>query len=187
MLKLNIPPQERKVFTVSNMITLSRLLLLPILLYLVRQPRTFQNDLGIAILATWGIVSDFLDGYIARKRNEVSVLGKILDPLTDKICIGTTVIFAWLYRGMPFWIVAVIIGRDLLIILASIYIIVEKRFVSVSNIYGKLTVTIMALLVVSYLFEITFLQKPLTYLAILGIIVSLATYGWGFIVTIRAS
>ena len=186
MWQLNIPPQERRIWTFSNLLTFSRLLLLPYLLYLITLPRSWQNDLQIGLLAVWGIVSDFLDGYIARRRNEVSILGKIIDPLTDKICIGTAVLFAHFYRGLPLWIVIVVISRDILIILASIYIVLKKRFVSVSNIYGKLTVTVLALLIVSYLFEITAVQKPLTYLAIIGILISLATYGWGFIVTIRS-
>jgi|Deesub1362B_J571_1020462.scaffolds.fasta_scaffold02384_2 CDP-diacylglycerol--glycerol-3-phosphate 3-phosphatidyltransferase len=186
MLNLQIPDEEKRIFTISNLITLSRLAILPFVLYLIRAPRSATGDLLLFLLVAWGIVSDFLDGYIARKRGEVSLAGKIIDPLVDKICVGSAVIFASLYRGFPFWLAVVIIARDVIILLASLVIMSRKKIVTVSNIYGKVTVTVFALLIASYLFGIEPAQKPLTVLAVLGIFVSAFTYLKGFILTMRA-
>ena len=116
MLKLNIPLSERKIFTVSNFVTLSRVLLLPFIVALLKQPVSQGNNILLAILLIYSIVSDMLDGYIARKLNQVSVLGKILDPLADKICIGVLVAFAVIYRDLPLWVAVTIITRDVLIV-----------------------------------------------------------------------
>ncbi len=96
--------------TIANKITLSRIALIPVTLILLFVPslRTeirgfFQItivQLVFSILFIIASVTDFLDGYLARKRNEVTTFGKFLDPIADKILVFTALIFLPVF---PFW------------------------------------------------------------------------------------
>jgi len=96
---------------------------------------------GICVLAA---VTDFLDGYIARRNNEISDLGKILDPLADKVFVGVVVILMLLQEMLPLWFVAVVLGRDLLILVGGL--LIERRTGEVlpSNYPGKIAVLVLS-------------------------------------------
>jgi len=87
-------------------------------------------------------LTDILDGYFARKRNEISELGKIIDPLADKISV-ITITFLLLLKGiLPLWFFIVILSRDLIILLGGLYIKKKYEVILQSNWTGKLTVFI---------------------------------------------
>jgi cardiolipin synthase len=180
LVKLDIPPGERRIWTVSNVFTFSRILILPLILILMRAPSSAENKTYLAVLVAWGFASDFLDGYFARKFNQVTVLGKILDPVSDKIVTFFIVLFCLLYRAMPVWLVSIIIARDVLILAMATIVMRTKQIVTVSNIYGKWAVTFIGLLIVSYMFEISVLHLPLTIIALTSIFVSLFVYAQNF-------
>ena len=185
MAKLNIPPEERRIWTVSNFFTISRILALPFILLLIKAPATTENQIYLGIVLVWTFASDFLDGYIARKLNQVSVMGKILDPLADKIVTIFAALFTFLYKGMPLWIVVVIIARDVIILAMSFIVMRKKQFITVSNIYGKWAVTFIGLLIISYMFEASFLYFPLTILAMASVLITIIFYGRNFIHTLH--
>jgi len=60
-------------------------------------------------------ITDFLDGYLARKRNLVSVLGKFLDPLADKLIVTATLVWLVTMGRVPAWLVIILIGREITI------------------------------------------------------------------------
>ncbi len=93
-------------------ITLSRLLGVPFLLYLLSDPTTIQRwwSLGIFLLAA---TTDWLDGYLARRRNEVTDLGKFLDPLVDKLLIFAPLLCLVGLGSIPAWGVFLIVAREL--------------------------------------------------------------------------
>jgi len=87
---------------------------MPVLFFLVLSPgRIFS--LIIAILFIAASVTDFLDGYIARRYNIVTKMGKLLDPIADKLLISTAMIMMIPIGRIPAWIVAVIIMRDIFV------------------------------------------------------------------------
>lgn len=97
-----------------NWITLSRLLALPILLYCLASPtaetRTFSMIIFLIAAAT-----DWLDGYLARKLNQVTELGKFLDPLVDKLLVLTPLLALIALGSVPAWGVFLILARELTI------------------------------------------------------------------------
>jgi len=98
-----------------NLITFMRILLIPLVLWLMSEA-TPRANFWAAFVYVFAAISDFIDGYIARKRGLVSVLGKFLDPLADKLLVMATLIFlVWMGRLDLFGVVAVIIliGREL--------------------------------------------------------------------------
>ncbi|NIW78538.1 MAG: hypothetical protein GWN16_03350, partial [Calditrichae bacterium] len=76
--------ERGKVFTISNLLSLLRLVGSFYLYYVIVQKNWQMSILLSAIM----IITDYADGYFARKLNQISEMGKILDPLADKVCIG---------------------------------------------------------------------------------------------------
>jgi cardiolipin synthase len=98
-----------------NLITLGRLLSAPVLAWLLIQNRFFWA-LNLIVLAG---VSDWLDGYIARRLRLDGRLGVILDPLADKVLLVTLFVVLAVLRLIPLWMLALALGRDLAIVLGA--------------------------------------------------------------------
>jgi CDP-diacylglycerol--glycerol-3-phosphate 3-phosphatidyltransferase len=108
MEKLN----RRQILSLPNGLTIIRVLAIPvILLLLFSTGRTFQFLTAVFFLLV--AITDTLDGYMARRRGMVTTLGKFLDPLADKLLIVTSLIALIPARGVPFWMVIVIVGREI--------------------------------------------------------------------------
>lgn len=103
--------------TTPNLLTFTRIAAVPVLVYLIAFPQPIPSLVaaGVFFLAT---ITDFLDGYIARSYGSGSNLGKILDPLADKLLIAATLIMlAAISREprVPAWIVVVMVSREILV------------------------------------------------------------------------
>ena len=117
--------------TTANKITILRILLIPFfvveLIYYVRTGNEIHRLLAILSFAVAAIL-DGVDGYIARHYNQISELGKILDPLADKLLLVSGIVTLSFNHGnflgqIPLWLTGTIIGRDLLLLFG--YIIIQ--------------------------------------------------------------
>lgn len=104
-------------FTVPNLLSMARLAGVPVFLWLVLWPEfggQGHDGWALIILAFSG-VSDYLDGKLARRWNQVSSLGRILDPAADRLYVASTLIgLTW--RGiLPLWLSALLVCRELLL------------------------------------------------------------------------
>ncbi len=97
-----------------NAITLSRLFLTAGFVIFVAWESTWGHTVAL-ILFIIAAASDYLDGYLARKLNLVTPLGKLLDPLADKILVCAAFVFLTAKGVCPVWITALIIGREFLV------------------------------------------------------------------------
>lgn len=97
-----------------NLITIGRVLLIPPVLILIDNYNPIRSLLA-ALLYMCAAAGDFLDGYLARSRNQVSTLGKFLDPLADKLMVTAVLVTAVALGRVPAWLVVVLIARDLAI------------------------------------------------------------------------
>ncbi|HEY5516515.1 MAG TPA: CDP-alcohol phosphatidyltransferase family protein [Pengzhenrongella sp.] len=100
-----------RVLTVPNLISFGRLALVPVFAVLIIRG---EDVWALAVLAVSG-ASDWLDGSIARRFNQVSRLGQILDPAADRLFILVTLIGLALRDVVPVWLVITLVGRDLLL------------------------------------------------------------------------
>jgi cardiolipin synthase len=117
---------QSRVLTIPNVLSVIRLLLVPVFVYLLLIPRAFAP--AVAILMFSGI-SDWADGKIARLvPNQSSRLGELLDPLVDRIYMITVPVGLALAGVIPWAVVAILLGRDLL--LAATLPIVRGRGVA---------------------------------------------------------
>ncbi len=140
-------PQNRyQILTIPNLLSISRLLLLPlILLFLFRGQAVFAM---IAMLISWS--TDTLDGYLARRLNQVSDTGRVLDHLVDKIWVALVLITLVYISDLPLYLVGMVILRDLLILAGSVILLkTHGSFVS-SDVVGKITGGAFALLILFY-------------------------------------
>lgn len=106
-----------RVLTVPNLISLGRMLLVPVFVWLLAHEET--EVWGFVVL---GLVmaSDWVDGYIARRTNQVSEVGKLLDPLSDRAVIAAALITFVVLGALPLWAALVVIVRDVLVLLAGL-------------------------------------------------------------------
>ena len=112
--RLPIPVEKREAFNFPNTVTILRLGVIPVLFFLLYSPGP-TGSLVIAILFVIAALADILDGYIARKYNVETVVGKFLDPIADKLIINTAMIMMIPINRIPAWIVAIIIIRDFVV------------------------------------------------------------------------
>lgn len=98
--------------SLPNWITLSRLLALPVLLYYLQNPTDVDRWLSVAVFLV-AALTDWLDGYLARKLNAVTELGKFLDPLVDKLLVIAPLLALIELKQLPAWGVFLILAREL--------------------------------------------------------------------------
>jgi CDP-diacylglycerol--glycerol-3-phosphate 3-phosphatidyltransferase len=107
---------NRSDFNIPNALTLTRIILVPVLFtVLLKSPGKFLSFVA-ALIFGLASITDFLDGYLARRMNLVTTLGKFLDPLADKLLVGVALIMMIQLDRVAPWIVALIVGREILVI-----------------------------------------------------------------------
>lgn len=161
-----------EVFNISNLLSLSRIFLaIPIYIYISKSKT--EIVLSIILIA---VITDFLDGYFARRMNQITELGKVLDPFADKVCTTAGFIALTIYQGFPIWLMAIIILRDFFILLGSIFIFGRAKLITPSNLAGKVTVFFISLLAIIKILNWNEMFWPITILTLLSIIVSAFNY-----------
>jgi len=151
-----------------NLLSLSRVALMPFIILALKN----EQSLALLLLMLAAVATDYFDGFFARKQNKISELGKILDPLADKICIDVMVIFLSLWRGFPWWATGLIILRDLLIMAGGLVVIKKIKRVPASNWPGKVTSTVLALAIILYAFDIGSFQFMVLAIGVVMVVVS---------------
>lgn len=97
-----------------NQLTISRIIIVPILVVLLMFPGKWVCLIAGALFALAGF-TDLVDGYLARKENQITSLGKFLDPLADKILVSSVLIMLAELGWVPGWVAIVIICRDIMV------------------------------------------------------------------------
>ncbi len=168
--------RANRILTLSNFLSFSRILLIaPIVWFLHLGARQPEHNLTALALMLAGAVTDMLDGWLARKLNQVTNIGRIIDPIADKIGIGIVFLFLALSRpDFPMWFFIVVVLRDVLIFLTGVIVRIKFRFLFESNMIGKLTVTVL------FLFISVFALKDLYGLNVISDIMMWT--GLGFII-----
>lgn len=161
-----------KFWTVSNVLSLLRIVLAAPFIY------ALVNDqmVWVIILALAAILSDWLDGYLARKFGDVSEWGKILDPVADKVFIGGAAIALIILGRIPMWFVIAVVARDLIILGGGMLAGKKLGYVLPSNWTGKVTVVIISVVFIGIVFKVDIAQTWGIYIATAAMIISLIVY-----------
>ena len=167
-------------FTLPNLLSLSRIGLAPLMLVFLSNDDGISELISLVILILAG-VTDGLDGYLARVRNQITELGIALDPIADKIFAAIVIIGLILYRQFPLWLAAVIVGRDLLILVGGLVLMRGKRVSLPSNLAGKYAFLAISILLASYIIRFDFGVIMTTIAVLVLLTVSLLGYGKVFL------
>jgi cardiolipin synthase len=109
-------------WTIPNALSALRLLGVPVFFWLIVGPENDGLALAVLIVSSF---TDWLDGYLARKLNQFSRLGELLDPLADRLYVVAALAALYIRDLLPIWVVVLLILRDVLMSLLLIYL---KRF-----------------------------------------------------------
>ncbi len=165
------------ILTWSNLISLSRVLIvIPIIYFHIQN--NYQANAAIVLLIIYGVISDYLDGLVARWRDEISELGKILDPIADKLLAFFLFLYTVAIGWIPVWYFVIGVARDLLIMAGSGHIKKRRGKVAMSIMSGKISVNIMAIywLAVFFLRDATDLHNFLMLVSVAFMIYSFIEY-----------
>ena len=115
-MQIKVPPEFRdrikQLLGDPNTLTLFRVLAVPLLVILLLVPNRFTCFLA-AILFSLAAITDYFDGFLARQKGMVSNLGKVMDPVADKLLVASTFIMLASLGWVPAWVVCIIVGREL--------------------------------------------------------------------------
>jgi CDP-diacylglycerol--glycerol-3-phosphate 3-phosphatidyltransferase len=139
-------------WTISNFLSFSRVLLLAPILFFLHKNTAADNLIAFGFMLL-GAATDWFDGFLARRFHQQSDFGRIVDPLSDKICIGGIALYLTLYRDFPKWFFILILARDFTILLLGFFLTVRLK-VPESNWPGKVAVTAMAIVLIVFAFDI---------------------------------
>ena len=182
------PFGERSVnpfWTISNSLSLLRAALTAPVLWLIWMGPAYKWILFSVVMVM--IITDILDGYLARRSRTVTRWGTILDPLADKVAIDAIAVMLGLVKGLPLWVVVVVVGRDVSIVLAGVFLVTRERIVLSSNIWGKLTTCAMSVLLIAYAMDTQPLKVPFLYLSAVLLLVSTVSYARRFLMQRRGA
>ncbi len=171
----------RDIFQIPNLVSLSRVFLTPVVAYFLWKDDNQSNVICIVLLVI-AAVSDFLDGFLARRMGRVGPLGIALDPIADKIFAGALVLMLIFTRDFPVWMAAAIIGRDIVILGAGAILLRGRDLVLPSNLTGKYAFSAIAVLMASYVVRFPFGITLFTWLTVIFLVASLIGYARVFCV-----
>ena len=175
--------------SLPNCITLLRVMLIPVLVLLLREPTSWMMNLAFWIFV-FAAITDYLDGVIARTFGYVSDFGKLLDPLADKILVLSTLIMLVAIRDpnygdswVPAWMVVMVVLREVWVTGVR-SVALEKGRVVGANFTGKLKsflqmIAISALLLENFSVPVGSLEIPARVIGLNLLFISLFFSYWG--------
>ena len=168
---------------IPNILTIIRFILIPFIFMSV----IFHHYLIGLVIFTISAITDILDGYIARKYNYITNIGKLIDPLADKLTQIFLLLALSILNILPWWILAIVFVKECVMVISASFLYKRKDVVVYIKWYGKMATTLFYLAIIFSLiinqFNITLpfrIDLYLYYLAILATIFSLIMYAIKF-------
>ncbi|MDO5344587.1 MAG: CDP-diacylglycerol--glycerol-3-phosphate 3-phosphatidyltransferase [Lachnospiraceae bacterium] len=165
---------------VPNFLTLLRVFMVPVFVVFMLADILGEADRYVAgALFIAASLTDTLDGYLARKNNQITVFGKFMDPLADKLLVCAAMICLVELGQLPGWIVIIIVSREF-IISGFRLIAAERGVVIAASYWGKFKTVSQMVMVILLVFDFggvfDILEQIFIYLALALTLISLADY-----------
>lgn len=180
-------------FTIPNILTLLRIVLIPVFVLCYYLPFSWAN-MGATIIFALAAITDWLDGYLARRMNETSAFGAFLDPVADKLMVATALVMIVEDNPTPyagFWLAiaaAVIIGREITISALREWMaeIGERATVAVSMV-GKVKTTAQMVALLLLLYQAPIYGFPTIHVGFFMLFLAAILTLWSMIIYLRAA
>jgi CDP-diacylglycerol--glycerol-3-phosphate 3-phosphatidyltransferase len=170
-----------RILTVSNLLSLSRILGIPAMWYILAHPHDIARiRLYTALTLLFMTLTDFFDGYLARRLGQETPLGQYLDPIADKIVIISGLGLLVYYRDFPLWVTIFVGVRELIGTIGGGYLLIKRNVLGKPNYWGKTGVAMVSLSGLFYLFNWPYREwtiPPLIAIFFFGILAYAKTYG----------
>ena len=174
-----------KVLNLPNQITISRIAVVPILILLLMFPGIWTCFFA-GLLFTIAACTDLVDGYLARKDNQITRFGTFLDPLADKILVSSMLVMLVQNGWVPGWIAIVIICRDIMVT-GLRAVAADQGVVIAADKYGKLKTVLQLVAIAPLIFHYPLFGIPvhpigmfLLYIALVLTVFSGCNYFFNF-------
>ncbi|MDP6700069.1 MAG: CDP-alcohol phosphatidyltransferase family protein, partial [Candidatus Latescibacteria bacterium] len=159
----------------ANILSGLRVLLIPFLFYFIAQGEAAR--LATVLLLLFAAATDLGDGLVARRYGQISRLGKVLDPLADKIFLACLLGALVYWRDLPLWLLGMLLVRDAVIVLVSLWLLRARGLVVAANHWGKYTTATMGFMSLSYVLQAPDMVRDLLVAAAAAmVLVSSASY-----------
>ena len=175
------------IWNVPNVLTMLRLALIPVFVALFA---TGHDKLALLTFLAASF-TDFLDGYLARKNNQITAFGKLMDPLADKVMVCTALLCQGIQGVFPWTAIAIVMGKELLMVLGGVFML-RNDVVVYSNMLGKLAQCCFILALTLSFFHAEFLawgfplDRIILWISVGMTICALIDYAVGAVKTLRA-
>ncbi len=131
---------KEQIFTIPNLLTLIRLLLIPVIVYLYIVPRQYYLAAGLTVLSA---ATDILDGWIARRFHMVSDVGKFIDPVADKLTQAALMICVYTHYPSILWLFILFAVKELYMLIWGTVLLARKDTMSYALWHGKLNTVLL--------------------------------------------
>jgi CDP-diacylglycerol--glycerol-3-phosphate 3-phosphatidyltransferase/cardiolipin synthase len=176
-------------WTIPNLLTLLRIILIPVLVLVFYSPLHWSYQISAAIFGL-AALTDWLDGYLARRLQQLSVFGAFLDPVADKLMVAVALVLLVQDNPSPLFAVpaAIIIGREIAISALREWMseIGERTKVAVS-IIGKIKTTIQMIAILLLLYKFPLGPFPAHEVGVILLYIAAILTLWSMLVYLRAA
>lgn len=180
---------QTKFWTISNALSLSRIFLMTPVIYFFLSPIAHNREYAILFILL-AVITDALDGYFARLFKQETEIGRIIDPLADKIGVGIVVVLLLYFGDISVWFALLVILRDAIIFLGGLILKIRKGIILPSNLPGKFAVAFVALTLVLAMTRyhiFWFAMHASLFVSVILLLVSFAVYIRRFYKVMKAS
>ena len=118
------PADTDRILTIPNLLSFLRIALIPVFVTLIVDPDTTKAGLALFVIV---VATDWVDGAIARATGQVSELGKVLDPVADRLAIAAGLIALVVRDAFPLWAALLILLRDAAVLVAGLVLLSKRR------------------------------------------------------------
>ena len=149
-MKKRFQTKKDRILTIANFISISRIALCIPLVYFLENGNSIYSFIIILVM----ILTDLLDGFVARLVNEITNFGKLIDPLADKICFMVVCIYLVFNKGLYLLVFfGLIVLRDVIIIIIGSYLMLNQNIYLEANKTGKWFIFVSSLMMISVIYD----------------------------------
>ena len=165
----------REIFYISNQLSLLRVVLILPIYYFLQLDTMVGSYLAVFLMLLVAL-TDVLDGRLARKLNQQSDFGRVVDPVADKIAIAVIALMLINLRDLPIWFLVLVLTRDVAILLLGLFVISKQKIVIESQRIGKVTAFMLGTLMIIYTLDLPILKEIFLWTNVALILTSSIVY-----------
>ena len=171
--------KHKDIINIANFLSFSRIIAcIPLIICFNKMSLDTNYKYYSIFIIIYIVLSDVLDGFYARKANVVTDLGKVIDPVADKISFITVLVYLINTFGFPFFLFFILLSiRDIVLLIFTLYFILYTDYVPQANSIGKLFIFVCVLMIIFHKYELNILiSNILFFLSIILLLFSTVIY-----------